>query len=47
MARLAGRSVGRHLQLAAHALLAPVLGNPSLRLLCHEGETDELLGELG
>lgn len=33
-------------KLAAHALLAPVLGNPSLRLLCHEGETDELLGEL-
>ncbi|MDR5783557.1 LysR family transcriptional regulator [Caballeronia sp. LZ065] len=33
-------------KLAAHALLAPVLDNPSLRLLCHEGETDELLGEL-
>jgi LysR family transcriptional regulator, transcriptional activator of nhaA len=33
-------------KLAAHALLSPVLGNPSLRLLCHEGETDELLGEL-
>ncbi|WP_250510037.1 LysR family transcriptional regulator [Caballeronia sp. GACF4] len=33
-------------KLAAHALLEPVLGNPALRLLCHEGETDELLGEL-
>jgi LysR family transcriptional regulator, transcriptional activator of nhaA len=33
-------------KLAAHALLAPVLGVPSLRLLCHEGETDELLSEL-
>jgi LysR family transcriptional regulator, transcriptional activator of nhaA len=33
-------------KLAAHALLAPVLGDPSLRLLCHEGETDELLSEL-
>ncbi|WP_250493387.1 LysR family transcriptional regulator [Caballeronia sp. GAWG1-1] len=33
-------------KLAAHALLEPVLGSPALRLLCHEGETDELLGEL-
>ena len=33
-------------KLAAQALLAPVLGDASLRLLCHEGETDELLGEL-
>jgi LysR family transcriptional regulator, transcriptional activator of nhaA len=33
-------------KLAAHALLEPVLGDPSLRLLCHEGETDELLSEL-
>jgi LysR family transcriptional regulator, transcriptional activator of nhaA len=33
-------------KLAAHALLAPVLDTPSLRLLCHEGEYDELLSEL-
>lgn len=33
-------------KLAAHALLEPVIGDPSLRLLCHEGETDELLSEL-
>lgn len=33
-------------KLAAHALLAPVLGTPSLRLLCHEGEHGELLSEL-
>ncbi|WP_118185114.1 LysR family transcriptional regulator [Paraburkholderia phosphatilytica] len=33
-------------KLAAHALLAPVLDTPSLRLLCHEGEHDELLSEL-
>ena len=31
---------------AAHALLQPVLAEPSLRLLCHEGEVDQLLGEL-
>jgi LysR family transcriptional activator of nhaA len=31
---------------AAHALLQPVLAEPSLRLLCHEGEVEQLLGEL-
>lgn len=31
---------------AAHALLEPVLGTPTLRLLCHEGEVDQLLAEL-
>lgn len=33
-------------KLAAHALLAPVLGTPSLKLLCHEGEHSQLLSEL-
>ena len=33
-------------KLAAHALLAPVLDTPSLRLLCHEGEPAQLLSEL-
>lgn len=33
-------------KLAAHALLAPLLGEPGLRLLCHEGEFEQLLGEL-
>jgi LysR family transcriptional activator of nhaA len=33
-------------KLAAHALLGPVLGTPNLRLLCHEGEFDQLLAEL-
>ncbi len=33
-------------KLAAHALLAPVLGTPNLRLLCHEGEFEQLLAEL-
>ena len=33
-------------KLAAHALLAPVLNTPSLRLLCHEGEPAHLLSEL-
>ena len=31
---------------AAHALLQPVLDTPELRLVCHEGEVQELLGEL-
>jgi LysR family transcriptional activator of nhaA len=31
---------------AAHALLEPVLATPSLRLLCHEGEFEQLLAEL-
>jgi LysR family transcriptional regulator, transcriptional activator of nhaA len=33
-------------KLAAHALLAPVLGTPHLRLVCHEGEFEQLLAEL-
>ncbi len=33
-------------KLAAHALLAPVLAQPQLRLVCHEGEQDQLLAEL-
>lgn len=33
-------------KLAAHALLAPVLATPSLRLVCHEGEHEQLLAEL-
>jgi len=33
-------------KLAAHALLAPVLDTPSLRLVCHEGEFEQLLSEL-
>jgi len=33
-------------KLAAHALLEPVLNTPSLRLVCHEGEFEQLLAEL-
>ena len=33
-------------KLAAHALLAPVLATPQLRLVCHEGEFEQLLAEL-
>lgn len=33
-------------KLAVHALLAPVLATPTLRLLCHEGEFEQLLAEL-
>ncbi len=33
-------------KLAAHALLDPVLSTPGLRLVCHEGEFDELMAEL-
>jgi len=33
-------------KLAVHALLEPVLATPALRLVCHEGQTDELLAEL-
>jgi LysR family transcriptional activator of nhaA len=33
-------------KLAAHALLAPVLNTPQLRLVCHEGEVEQLLAEL-
>jgi LysR family transcriptional activator of nhaA len=46
VARLAvGMSDGLS-KLAAHALLAPVLPTPSLRLVCHEGEFEQLLSEL-
>ncbi|MGF6806634.1 LysR family transcriptional activator of nhaA [Paraburkholderia sp. Clong3] len=33
-------------KLAVHAILAGVLDTPSLRLLCHEGEAEDLLAEL-
>ena len=33
-------------KLAAHALLAPVLQTPNLKLICHEGEFEPLLAEL-
>lgn len=33
-------------KLAAHALLEPVLDTPRLRLVCHEGEFEQLLSEL-
>lgn len=33
-------------KLAAHALLDPALHTPGLRLVCHEGEFDELMAEL-
>jgi LysR family transcriptional activator of nhaA len=33
-------------KLAAHALLESVLETPSLRLVCHEGEFEQLLAEL-
>lgn len=33
-------------KLAAHTLLAPVLETPDLRLVCHEGEFEELQSEL-
>ena len=33
-------------KLAAHALLEPILATPSLRLLCHDGEVEQLLAEL-
>jgi LysR family transcriptional regulator, transcriptional activator of nhaA len=33
-------------KLAAHAMLAPILTTPSLRLVCHEGELQQLLAEL-
>ena len=33
-------------KLAAHALLGPVLDTPNLRLICHEGEFEELQTEL-
>lgn len=33
-------------KLSVHSLLDPVLGFPGLRLLCHEGESSELIAEL-
>lgn len=33
-------------KLAAHVLLKPILDTSSLRLVCHEGEVDDLLAEL-
>lgn len=33
-------------KLAVHRLLLPVMTEPNLRLLCHEGELDELLADL-
>lgn len=33
-------------KLAAHALLQPVVQTPSIRLVCHEGEVAQLVGEL-
>ena len=33
-------------KLAVHRLLAPILGEPGLRLLCHDGEFEDILGEL-
>jgi LysR family transcriptional regulator, transcriptional activator of nhaA len=33
-------------KMAVHSVLAPILNEPDLRLLCHEGEFDPLLGEL-
>ena len=33
-------------KLAAHALLEPILATPNLRLVCHEGEFEQLLAEL-
>lgn len=33
-------------KLVVHRLLRPVIPEPHLRLLCHEGEFDELLGDL-
>jgi LysR family transcriptional regulator, transcriptional activator of nhaA len=34
-------------KMAVHRVLAPILSEPHLRLLCHEGEFQSLLGELG
>jgi len=33
-------------KLVVHRLLQPVLNEPNLRLVCHEGEFDDLLGDL-
>ena len=33
-------------KLAAHTLLDPILQTPNLRLLCHEGEFEQLMAEL-
>ena len=46
VARLAvGMSDGLS-KLATHALLRPILGTPALKLVCHEGEVEELMAEL-
>ncbi len=52
-AAVSGTNVRFHLgisdgiaKLAVHRILAPVLSEPKLRLLCHEGEFEQLLGEL-
>jgi LysR family transcriptional activator of nhaA len=34
-------------KLAAHRLLQPILGEPSLRLVCHDGQVDALVADLG
>jgi LysR family transcriptional activator of nhaA len=33
-------------KLVVHRLLLPIITDPNLRLLCHEGELDDLLGDL-
>lgn len=33
-------------KLAAHALLAPILETPQLRIVCHDGEFEQLMSEL-
>lgn len=33
-------------KLAAHAMLEPLLATPSLRLICHEGDVEQLISEL-
>jgi LysR family transcriptional activator of nhaA len=33
-------------KLVVHRLLLPVIAEPNLRLVCHEGELDDLLGDL-
>jgi LysR family transcriptional activator of nhaA len=45
-ARLAVGLVDGISKLAAHSLLGPALQTPNLRLLCHEGEFEQLQGEL-
>lgn len=33
-------------KMVVHSVLAPILSEPDLRLLCHEGEFEQMLGEL-